>query len=34
MVVVELDQKACRISLVPGLNRGDVFFRCAIRGFC
>ena len=33
MVLVELDQEACRISLVLGLNRGDVFFRRAIRGF-
>ena len=34
MVMVELDQKARRISLVTGLNRGDVLFRRAVGGFC
>ena len=33
MVMVELDQKARRVSLVLGLNRGDVLFRRAVGGF-
>ena len=33
MVVIELDEEARRVSLVLGLNRGDMRFRRAVGGF-
>lgn len=33
MVVIELDQEARRVSLVLGLNCGDMRFRRAVSGF-
>ena len=32
MIVVKIDQEACRVLLVPGLNGGNVRFRGAISG--